>query len=60
MASDLESIARNIYADEIEAQGPAWANAALSIRAGYSNVWISAAIGAICEAIINPPEEPIA
>lgn len=57
MASDLERIARNIYADEVEGQGPAWANAAASIRAGFSNVWISAAIAAIGEALINTPED---
>jgi hypothetical protein len=40
--------ARDLLADEIAAQGPAWANAASSIRGGnYANVWITAALAAI-------------
>jgi len=40
--------ARRILADAIDAQGPAWANTASSVRAGsYSNVWLEAALHGI-------------
>lgn len=39
--------ARHIYADSLAAQGPTWANAAASVRTGYSNCWIMAGIAAI-------------
>lgn len=43
--------ARDRYADAIEAQGPAWRNCAASIRAGFSNMWIEAALRAIDAAL---------
>jgi hypothetical protein len=39
--------ARELFAERIAAQGPAWRNAADSVLSGYSNVWIDAAIAAI-------------
>lgn len=39
--------ARDLLADEIEAQGPAWANAAANVRSGFSNIWIDPALRAI-------------
>lgn len=43
--------ARDRYADQIASTGPAWANCAASIRAGYSNLWIEAALRAIDSAL---------
>lgn len=39
--------ARELYATKVAARGPAWRNAAESIRSGFSNVWIEAGIAAI-------------
>lgn len=54
--------ARKAYALAIERTGPAWANTAASVRAGYSNVWIEAAIDALEPLVIlsgdeDPPED---
>jgi hypothetical protein len=57
MAPSIERAARNLLADQVEAQGPAWRNAADLIRGGWSNVWIAPAIAAIGQALINPPED---
>lgn len=38
---------REIYAQALEAQGPAWKRTADSVRAGYANIWIEAAFKAI-------------
>lgn len=45
------SRAREAYADKIEAQGPAYHNAAHSIRAGWENIWIKAGIDALADAM---------
>lgn len=44
--------ARELYAQQLERQGPAWTNAANSVRAGYENSWIAAGIAAI-EAVLK-------
>jgi hypothetical protein len=44
--------ARNLYADALAAQGPAWGNAAASVRAGYDNSWILAGLTAV-EALLR-------
>ena len=49
--------ARERYATKVEALGPGWRNAANSIRAGWSNIWIDAAIGAISEVERLVPED---
>ena len=46
------SRARQLYADQVAAQGPAWRNSAEAIRAGYSNAWIAAGIAAL-EAVLK-------
>lgn len=38
---------REIYAEALEAQGPAWKRAADNVRAGYTNVWIEAGLKAV-------------
>jgi hypothetical protein len=43
--------ALEVYAKSIEAMGPAWANTAQSIRAGFRNCWIDAAVAAIDQAL---------
>lgn len=43
----LRARARDAYARQLDRLGPAWANTANSVRAGYENVWISAALDAI-------------
>jgi hypothetical protein len=48
--------ARNRYADAVQAKGPAWRNAADSVRAGtYANPWILLGIDAV-EATLRNPE----
>jgi hypothetical protein len=44
--------ARQLYAAQVRAQGPAWRNAADNIVAGYTNAWIAAGIAAI-EAVLR-------
>jgi hypothetical protein len=39
--------ARELYAQAVASQGPAWANAANSVRAGHTNCWIAAGIAGI-------------
>jgi len=48
--------ARQLYADKVEETGPAYRNLANSIRAGFSNVWIEAAIAAVDAAFRADPE----
>ena len=50
--------ARELLADHIAAQGPAWANSAESVRAGFSNIWIGPALAAIDEALDLDREAP--
>lgn len=49
--------ARRIYADHVEALGPTYRNAANSIRAGWSNIWIDAGIASVAEVIRLLPED---
>jgi hypothetical protein len=57
MTAQQERIARAMLADAIEAQGPSWHNAAASVRAGFSNVWIAPALEAIARALTEPMED---
>lgn len=43
--------AREMLAQEVAAQGPAWRNTADSIRSGYLNVWLEPALRAIERAL---------
>jgi hypothetical protein len=43
--------ARELYAQAIGAQGPAWANTAHLLRTGFENVWITPALVAIDRAL---------
>lgn len=49
--------ARAAYAAKIEALGPPYRNAAESIRSGWSNVWIDAAIKALSDVLRLVPED---
>lgn len=50
--------ARRILAGEVERLGPAWRNAADSIRAGaYANAWTVAGLAAIDEALKQGPDD---
>lgn len=49
--------ARQLYADKIEALGPAYRNAAESIRAGWGNVWIEAGIKAVADLLRLVPSD---
>lgn len=49
--------AREAYAQSIADQGPAWANTANSIRAGFENVWIARAIVALEGVLRLVPDE---
>jgi len=52
--------ARHMFADAVQAQGPAWRNAADSIRAGnYGNAWTVAAIGAIEKALRTGADDDV-
>ena len=53
----IQDQAREVFAKELEAKGTAWANTANSVRAGYSNVWIAAAIDALQELLRLVPDE---
>lgn len=48
--------ARDLYADQVAAQGPAWANLAGNIRAGFENIWITPALKAIDHALQYGPQ----
>ena len=48
--------ARELFAAKVAAHGPAWQNAASSIRSGWSNLWIDAGIEAIVEVLRLVPE----
>lgn len=49
--------ARELFATQIESNGPAHKNTADAIRAGFSNIWILAGIGAIARVLRQIPEE---
>lgn len=49
--------ARERLADVLEAKGPIYGNTAGSVRAGYSNMWIDAAIEAIASTVRDPLED---
>lgn len=49
--------ARELFAAEVERQGPAWRNAADSVRSGYSNAWIEAGLAAIGRLLRQLPED---
>jgi hypothetical protein len=48
--------ARDLYAAAIDAQGTAWANTAHNIRAGFENIWITAGLKAIDQALRSGPQ----
>ncbi len=49
--------ARELFAQAVEANGPAWKNTANSIRAGYENMWVQAGIAAIEGVLRLVPDE---
>lgn len=49
--------ARDMLADSLAAKGPAWSNVAGSIRAGYTNLWIEAAVTALVSVLRLLPDE---
>jgi hypothetical protein len=49
--------ARDLLADQVEANGPAYRNAADSIRAGWSNIWVQAGLAAIEGVLGRLPDE---
>ncbi|MDZ7824517.1 MAG: hypothetical protein U5K75_11105 [Ahrensia sp.] len=57
MTEKVDEIARDLLADAIEGQGPLWQNAARSVRAGFSNVWIIPALQAITRALTETIED---
>lgn len=58
LTSPLAREARQLLADKVAAQGPGWRNAADSIRSGsYGNVWTTAALAAIEEALRKGPRD---
>jgi len=57
VAFPVAARARRQYADAVEARGPAYRNAADSIRAGFSNMWIEAGIAALATVLSTVPDE---
>jgi hypothetical protein len=53
----LQQEARQLYAQAVADQGPAWANTANSIRSGYTNNWIASGIAAIAAVLRLVPDE---
>jgi len=56
-AKSYTAEARNRLADAIAAKGPARKNLADSVRTGFSNLYIEAAIEAIASTVRNPLDE---
>lgn len=52
-----ETRARDAIASSLAAKGPAWSNAAASIRAGFTNCWIEAAVTALTGVLRLVPDE---
>ena len=50
--------ARDIYARQIAAQGPAWGPLAATIRTGFTNLWVEPALKAIDEALRIGAQDP--
>lgn len=56
MARGPSQAARDLLAEAIEEQGPAWANTAHAVRGGFSNIWIEPALIAIDRAMDSDRE----
>ena len=54
--SNVSGEARDLYAAQFDAQGPAWANLAGNIRAGFENLWVTPALKAIDQALRSGPQ----
>lgn len=57
LVTTLREQARELYAKSLEANGPAWKNAANNIRAGHGNLWVQAGIAALERVLRLVPDE---